>query len=106
IGQTSTVAPDSPLLFGNNSAFPESVILPLSGTMSVVAGAAPLKNLYISPKETAEVAAWTWVESGIDTFVAPVIERPGGDSGPLVAHSASVDTPPGGDVAVRPSMFT
>ena len=74
--------------------------------MSVVAAGLPLKNLYISAKDTADVADWTCVESGMVTFVAPVMERPGGDSGPLVAHSASVRTPPGGELAVRPSMFT
>src|SRR5437588_1725046 len=106
MGQTWTVAPERPVLLGKFSALPDSVIGPVWLRMSVVAGAEPVKNLYISANDTGEVAHCTWVESGMLTFVAPVIDLPGGDSGPRVAHRASVRTPPGGELAVWPSMFT
>src|ERR1700738_1351865 len=105
-GHTWTVAPASPVLLGKVRAFPERVIGPGGDRMSGVAGAEPVKNSYISRNEIGEVALCTCVESGMVTFLAPVIDRPGGDSGPLVAHSASVRTPPGGEVAVWPSTFT
>jgi hypothetical protein len=71
--------------------------------MSVVLGSRPVKNLNISAKDCGEVADWTWVWLGTVTLVAPPIERPGI---PLPAQMARVETPPGGEAASAPSMFT
>src|SRR2546421_10994390 len=100
------VAPANPEFCGKLTALPERVIGPFWGTIRVFAGALPVKNLYIHQNDNGEVAHCTWVESGIETLVAPVMLRPGGESGPFVAHSASVRTPPGSAVAVWPSILT
>jgi hypothetical protein len=93
----------TPTFWGNSTARPAIVILPCSGTMSVVSGAWPVKNLNISANDSAEVADWTCVWLGTVTLIAPPIERPGV---PLPAQMARVGTPPGGEVACAPSMFT
>jgi hypothetical protein len=62
-----------------------------------------VKNGKIAANVSAEVADWTWVWLGTVTLVAPPIDRPGV---PLPAQIARVGTPPGGESACPPSMFT
>jgi hypothetical protein len=73
-----------------------------SRTMSCRASR-PVRNLYIALNVSNDVADCTCVWFGTVTLVAPTISRPGV---PRPAQIASVGTPPGGALAVRPSMFT
>jgi hypothetical protein len=70
--------------------------------MSVVRGARPVRNSYITPNVSADEATSTWLWLGSSWFSAPAICRA---SFPI-PHTASVGTPPGGAAAGKPSMFT
>ena len=65
--------------------------------MLVVRGAWPVKNRYIASNVSAEVATCTWLWSGWYTLVAPPMLSAEFPS----PHTASVGTPPGGDVGRR-----
>ena len=101
---TFSVAPSSPLFCGKLVTRPESSGR-ICGSTLVVNGARSRRKRYISKNASSDEATCTCSWSASVTFVAPTIS---GGTGRFTApaQSASVGTPPGGAVAVRPSMFT
>ena len=93
----------TPTLLGKSTARPETRAVPKScGTIRVVWGARPRRNPKISANDSADDTVWVCDWSGRCTFVAPTTARAGSPSPQI----ASVGTPPGGEVAVRPSRLT